>query len=95
MMSGAGRRPDQARSQCDATGIGQPNIKQYQVDWRLTCRCIRGGPHRVARGVRDRCHRKPVQSSQIRLVGVGDQRLVLDDQHVDHVPLTVTVITDP
>jgi hypothetical protein len=28
-------------------------------------------------------------------VRLGDQRLVLDDQHADHVLGTVTVITDP
>src|SRR3954468_1984765 len=90
------RRPQarQARRQRDPVRVGQSNIKQHQVDWCLGGYGFGCRAHRIAGGVRDGCDRKAGKPTEIRAMRLGDQRLVLDDQHVDH-DVTVTVTTDP
>jgi hypothetical protein len=84
----------QARCQRDPVRVGQPDIEQHQVDWHLTCYRLGCRAHRIAGGVRDGGHRKALEPTEIRAMRLGDQRLVLDDQHTDH-DFTVTVTTDP
>ena len=84
----------QTRRQRNPVRVGQPDIEQHQVDWCLTCYSLGRRAHCVAGGVRDGGHRKALQSAEIRAMRLGDQRLVLDDQHRDH-DFTVTVTTDP
>src|SRR6185312_11378999 len=83
------------RRQCDTAGIGQSDVEQHQVDRNPVGRRLAGCTHRVTGGMGDGRNRKAFQPFQIRLMRLGDQWLVLDDQHADHEPLTVTVTTDP
>ena len=40
-------------------------------------------------------NREVLQTAKIGLMRIGDQRLVLDDEHPDHGDATVTVTTEP
>ena len=94
MMSGAGRRPDSADASAIPLASGSPMSSSTRSIGVSLATASDGRAHRVAGGVRDGRHRKALQPTEIRAVRLGDQRLVLDDQHADH-DFTVTVTTDP
>ncbi len=97
MMSGAGRSPASADARLIPLASGRPRSSRTRSigvsdGGRLGCRL-----HRLARRMHDRRRRKALEPRQIRAMGLGDQRIVLDDQYRDHpaLPGTVTVTTEP
>ena len=94
MMSGAGRRRDRPDASAIPFASGSP-ISSSTRSIGVSARDSLGRrAHRIAGGVCDGRHRKALQTTEICPMRLGDQRLVLDDQHADH-DFTVTVTTDP
>ena len=80
-----GPQTRQRRGQADAAGVGQPEVEQHQVDGRVARAGLGGDPHaRRVRCAPPPTSRKALQPCQIRAMRLGDQRIVLDDQHGDH-----------
>src|SRR5574340_494154 len=74
----------QRRGDVEAAGVGQADVEQDQVDRFAAADGGGGGAHGRVPGVHHRVHRETRHPFDIRLVRLGDQRLVLDDQDADH-----------